>query len=84
MKSRVLFLIALLFGCGVSKDANPAERPNIIVIMVDDMGFSDIGPYGSEIPTPNLDALAEGRREDRDGQNVAFHGVSSMPFRRGA
>jgi arylsulfatase len=28
--------------------------------MVDDMGFSDIGPYGSEIPTPHLDALAEG------------------------
>ena len=60
MKSRVLFLIALLFGCGVSNDANSAERPNIIVIMVDDMGFSDIGPYGSEIPTPNLDALADG------------------------
>ena len=32
-----------------------AERPNIIVIMVDDMGFSDIGCYGSEIPTPHLD-----------------------------
>lgn len=33
-------------------------KPNIIVIMVDDMGFSDIGCYGSEIPTPHLDALA--------------------------
>jgi len=33
-------------------------RPNIIVILVDDMGWSDIGPYGGEIPTPNLDALA--------------------------
>ncbi len=37
-----------------------ADRPNIIVIMVDDMGFSDIGPYGSEIPTPHLDQLAAG------------------------
>ena len=38
--------------------AEQAKRPNVIVILVDDMGFSDIGPYGSEIPTPNLDALA--------------------------
>jgi arylsulfatase len=37
-----------------------AKRPNVIVILVDDMGFSDIAPYGSEIPTPNLDKLAAG------------------------
>ena len=38
--------------------ADKAARPNIIVILVDDMGFSDISCYGSEIPTPNLDHLA--------------------------
>ncbi len=35
-------------------------RPNIVVIMTDDMGFSDIGCYGGEINTPNIDRLANG------------------------
>ena len=38
--------------------AQTDARPNIIVVLVDDMGWSDIAPYGGEIPTPNLDALA--------------------------
>ena len=38
--------------------AQPLDRPNVVVILVDDMGWSDIGPYGSEISTPHLDALA--------------------------
>lgn len=47
-----------LSGCG-SEPAEDAPRPNIIVIMADDMGYSDIGSFGGEIPTPNIDRLAE-------------------------
>src|SRR5690349_17800015 len=35
-----------------------APRPNILIILADDMGFSDIGCYGGEIATPNIDRLA--------------------------
>src|SRR6478752_9377424 len=39
--------------------AQKQPKPNIVLIMVDDMGYSDLGSYGSEIQTPNLDKLAK-------------------------
>jgi arylsulfatase A-like enzyme len=51
-------LSLLLLLCGTFAAA--ADRPNIILIMSDDMGWSDLGCYGGEINTPHLDALAAG------------------------
>src|SRR6266487_1615546 len=50
-------LIASLVSNAVAADS---KRPNIVVILSDDMGFSDLGCMGGEIATPNLDALAAG------------------------
>lgn len=57
-----LFCLTILLILFLSKNSNASEssRPNIILIMVDDMGFSDIGCYGGEIETPHIDALAAG------------------------
>ena len=41
-----------------SRAEGAAPRPNIVLIMADDMGFSDVGCYGGEISTPNIDGLA--------------------------
>ncbi len=56
-------LALVLVACSresASPDISPAAstRPNILLIVVDDVGFSDIGVFGSEIATPNIDALA--------------------------
>lgn len=51
----------MLISCskkGVEKTEAPSSRPNIVLILADDLGFSDIGSYGGEIQTPNLDWLA--------------------------
>uniref|UniRef100_A0A7C4QTM7 Arylsulfatase n=1 Tax=Schlesneria paludicola TaxID=360056 RepID=A0A7C4QTM7_9PLAN len=59
MKTGILLLAAwLTYGSEISAAA-PAPRPNIVVILSDDMGYSDLGCYGGEISTPHLDRLAE-------------------------
>ncbi len=56
------WLLSLVFCLNCSwalcQEEKGVGRPNIVIIMADDMGFSDLGCYGGEIPTPNLDALA--------------------------
>ncbi len=58
-----IFLIFIVLSMirlnGEAGEIEGDERPNILLIMADDMGFSDIGCYGGEINTPNLDKLAE-------------------------
>lgn len=52
-------LLSLVIGwLGLALTAAADDRPNIVVVLVDDLGFSDIGPFGGEVPTPNLDRLA--------------------------
>ncbi len=60
----VLGLTMALSGCAdTARDAGAASaaetRPNILLVVVDDMGWTDLGSFGSEIETPNLDRLAE-------------------------
>jgi len=65
MKNVLLFAVVALTSAkvgGFAAETFPA-RPNIVLIMADDLGYSDIGCYGSEIQTPNIDRLAaEGLR----------------------
>ena len=55
-KSLFVCCILLMLGTAFAQ----SDKPNIVLIMCDDMGYSDLGCYGSEIQTPQIDALAEG------------------------
>jgi arylsulfatase A-like enzyme len=57
-RGRLVALLLVLGSCWLAPLAQ-ASRPNIVLILADDLGFSDIAPYGSEIQTPTLGALAE-------------------------
>ena len=59
MRNRFLCLAACCL-LGLPAMTSAADKPHIVFILADDMGYSDLGCYGGEIATPNLDALAAG------------------------
>ena len=67
---RLFPLVLLLLGL-VDLPSWAAERPNILIILTDDMGFSDLGCFGGEIETPNLDQLAAGGLRFTEFYNTA-------------
>jgi arylsulfatase A-like enzyme len=60
----------LVLAAGTIAD-EPVSRPNVVVILADDLGWSDLGCYGGEISTPNLDRLAAGGVRFTQGYNTA-------------
>ncbi|MBM0104905.1 arylsulfatase [Steroidobacter sp. S1-65] len=62
MRSTVVSLALLFIAqlCSAAAPARDDQRPNIVVILLDDVGYSDIGSFGSEIRTPAIDSIAAG------------------------
>ncbi|WP_166819734.1 arylsulfatase [Thalassoroseus pseudoceratinae] len=58
LASRILVFVLLVTSSQDRCSAESKERPNVVLILADDMGFSDLGCYGGEIQTPHLDRLA--------------------------
>ena len=66
-----IFFFALILAVFAIPRLSFAAPPNFIVILADDMGYSDLSCYGSEIPTPHIDALAKGGTRFRNFYNGA-------------
>lgn len=67
----VLFLTGCIGGSPCGAQSTDSPPPNIVVIMADDLGFSDLGCYGSEIKTPHLDRLAKHGKQFTQFYNTA-------------
>lgn len=66
-----LLVGAVVAHAGLASKAEPPAQPNVVLILADDLGFSDIGCYGGEIATPNLDRLAAGGLRFTQAYNTA-------------
>ena len=76
--SYCLIILLITISCNSKKEETEtiSQKPNILLLVADDMGLSDIGPFGSEIQTPALNKLAE--------QSVLlsnFHCYQPVPLR---
>ncbi len=71
MNRREFFALSAAAVAPMTLNAAPAKRPNIVLILADDLGFSDIAPYGGEIDTPNLAAMAKEGVKFRQFYNTA-------------
>ena len=66
-----VILLAAPVALHAAEPATPTAKPNVLIIMVDDMGYSDLGCFGSEIKTPNIDHLAAGGMKFSQMYNTA-------------
>lgn len=77
MNNLIKIIVSIICMLQIALLGKAQKLPNIVVILVDDMGFSDIGCYGGEIPTPNIDRLAQ------NGVRLTnfYNGARSCPTR---
>lgn len=66
-----LLFLSVLYSCNISENSDN-QRPNILLIVADDLGYSDLGCFGSEISTPNIDAIA--------GAGITFTNFHTSPM----
>ena len=62
----VLVVVTVVLGPARTLHAQSADRPNVVLIITDDVGYGDLGSYGApDVKTPNIDSLAKnGTRPD--------------------